>query len=78
VRGTHAMKFDGEMRLIRLYTDRQGGTTYTFSNLNDFLANDLQSVQVAGDLGDASPFNNGITGNRKAEQEYYIGYAQDE
>jgi Carboxypeptidase regulatory-like domain/TonB dependent receptor len=78
VSGTHAWKFGGEVRFVRLYTDRQGGTTYTFSNLNDFLANKLQSVQFAGDLSDPSPFNNGITGNRKAEQEYYIGYAQDE
>ena len=77
VRGTHAMKFGGEIRWIRMYTDRQGGTTYTYSNLNDFLANRLQSVQYAGDLSDPSPFT-GVSGTRKAEQEYYIGYAQDE
>ena len=77
VRGTHAMKFGGEVRWIRLYTDRLGGTTYTYSNLNDFLANRLQSVQYAGDLSDPSPFT-GVAGTRKAEQEYYIGYAQDE
>ena len=35
-------------------------------------------MQFAGDLSDPNPFNNGITGNRKAEQEYYIAYAQDE
>ena len=77
VRGNHAMKFGGEIRWIRLYTDRQGGTTYTFSNLNDFLANRLQSVQYAGDLSDTSPFT-GVSGTRRAEQEYYIGFAQDE
>ena len=32
-RGNHNIKFGGEVRLIRLYTDRLGGTTYTFSNL---------------------------------------------
>ena len=34
--------------LIRMETDRLGGTTYTFSNLNDFLANRLQQVAVPG------------------------------
>ncbi|HUR96624.1 MAG TPA: carboxypeptidase regulatory-like domain-containing protein, partial [Pyrinomonadaceae bacterium] len=77
-RGSHNIKFGGEVRFIRLYTDRLGGTTYTFSNLAGFLANTPQSVQYAGDLSDPSPFNNGLTGDRLAEQEYYIGYGQDE
>jgi len=38
-KGNHNFKFGGEVRLVRLYTDRLGGTTYTFSNLNAFLAN---------------------------------------
>ncbi len=78
VRGNHNYKFGGEVRLIRLYTDRLGGITYTYSNLNDFLANRLQQVQFVDDLSSPSPFNNRATGNRKAEQEYYIAYAQDE
>src|SRR4051812_30685951 len=49
-RGTHNLKFGGEVRMIRLKTDRLGGTTYTFSNLNDFLANRAQSIQYLGDL----------------------------
>src|SRR5262249_52651201 len=77
LRGTHSVKFGGEIRWIRMYTDRQGGTTYTYSNLNNFLANTLQTVQFAGNLSDTSPFT-GVAGTRKAEQEYYIGYAQDE
>jgi hypothetical protein len=77
-RGSHNIKFGGEFRMIRLYTDRLGGTTYTFSNLNAFLANTPSSVQYLGDLSAPSPFNNGFTGNRLAKQEYYIGYAQDE
>ena len=59
-------------------TDRLGGTTYTFSNLNDFLANRAQTIQYLGDLSEPSVFNNGATGERHAEQEYYIGFAQDE
>ncbi len=78
IKGDHNVKFGGEIRLIRLFTDRLGGTTYTFSNLNAFLANTPASVQYLGDLSAASPFNNGITGQRLAQQEYYIGYGQDE
>src|SRR6266478_580283 len=42
-RGNHVFKFGGEVRPIRLYTDRQGGITYTFSSINNFLANSAQS-----------------------------------
>ncbi|MGI8470090.1 MAG: carboxypeptidase regulatory-like domain-containing protein [Pyrinomonadaceae bacterium] len=78
IRGNHNIKFGGEIRLVRLYTDRLGGTTYTFSNLTAFLANTPASVQYLGDLSAPSPFNNGLTGQRLAKQEYYIGYVQDE
>ena len=76
-KGTHNIKFGGEVRFIRLYTDRLGGTTYTFSNLAGFLNNAPQSVQYVGDLSSQSPFT-GVTGERLAQQEYYIGYGQDE
>lgn len=78
IRGNHNLKFGGEIRLVRLYTDRQGGTTYTFSNLNSFLANTPASVQYLGDVSAPSPFTNGPGGIRLAKQQYYIGYAQDE
>lgn len=78
IRGNHNFKFGGEIRFIRLYTDRLGGTTYTFSNLNAFLANTPASVQYLGDVSAPSPFNDGLTGERLAKQEYYIAYAQDE
>ncbi len=76
--GTHNIKTGVELRFIRLYTDRQGGTTYTYSNLAGFLANTPQSVQFLGDVSAPSVFNNGATGQRYAKQEYYIGYALDE
>jgi hypothetical protein len=76
--GNHNVKFGGEARLIRLYTDRQGGTSYTYSNLTSFLTNTPQSIQFLGDVSAPSPFNNGATGQRFAKQEYYIGYAEDE
>jgi len=77
-RGNHSLKFGGEVRQIRLYTDRQGGITYTFANINNFLANNVQSVQYLGDLSAPSPFFNNSTGQAHAKQEYYITYAQDE
>lgn len=78
IRGNHNFKFGGEVRMIRMYTDRLGGTTYTFSSLANFLTNTLSSVQYLGDVSAASPFNNGLTGQRLAKQEYYIAYGQDE
>jgi hypothetical protein len=77
-RGAHTMKFGAEYRMIRMETDRLGGTTYTWSNLNDFLANRLQQTAYLSDLSEASPFNNSATGRRHTEQEYAIGYVQDE
>src|SRR5262245_35453212 len=76
--GNHSLKFGGEVRLVRLYTDRLGGTTYSYGNLSSFLQNNATQVQFIGDESSPSPFNNGATGNRFAKQEYYIGYAQDE
>jgi len=78
VKDNHIMKFGLEIRPVRLYTDRNGGTTFVFNSIADFLANNLASVQYQGDLSDPSPFNGGLTGNRLAMQEYYIGFAQDE
>ena len=78
VSGKHNIKFGAEVRLIRFYTDRLGGTTYTYSNLNNFLNNSLQQAQYLGDMSAPSVFNGGFTGNRKGAQEYYIGYIQDE
>jgi hypothetical protein len=76
--GNHSLKFGGEVRFVRLYTDRLGGTTYSYGNLGAFLQNNASQVQFLGDESAPSPFNNGATGNRFAKQEYYIGYAQDE
>jgi hypothetical protein len=76
--GSHALKFGGEVRPVRLYTDRQGGITYTWSNISNFLINNLQSTQFLGDVSAPSPFFNNSTGVALAKQTYYIGYGQDE
>jgi hypothetical protein len=77
-KGNHNYKFGVEFRPSRIYTDRLGGTTYVFNTLQTFLTNSPASIQYLGDVSAPSPFNGGATGNRRAEQEYYIGYAQDE
>jgi hypothetical protein len=59
-------------------TDRIGGTTYTFPNVTSFLANQPSSIQYLGAVSEPSVFNNGAAGQRHTEQNYYIGYAQDE
>lgn len=76
--GNHSLKFGFELRPIRIYTDRLGGTTYTFSNLAGLLANTPTGIQVLGDTSAPDPFNGGQTGNRFVKQFYLIGYAQDE
>ena len=76
--GKHTMKAGGEVRTVRFYTDRNGGTQYTYNNISDFLANRLASFRYVGDLSSPSVFNNNATGQREGAQEYYIAYAQDE
>ena len=72
------MKFGGEVRTVRFYTDRVGGITYTYANLSDFLQNKLTNFRYTGNLSDPSVFNNNATGQREGAQAYYIAYAQDE
>jgi len=78
VMGSHLAKVGGELRAVRMTTDRLGGITYTFPNIAGFLANQASSVQYLGDVSAPSPFNQGATGVRHTAQNYYVGYAQDE
>ena len=78
VHGTHFFKIGGDSRVIRMTTDQQGGITYSFANLDAFLANNPTTIQYFGDLSEASPFHNGATGVKHIRQEYYVGFAQDE
>jgi len=77
MKGNHNMKFGVEFRPITLYNDQLGGTTYSFNNISDFLANRPATIAFNGDLSALSPFT-GLSGNAKLQQTYYIGYAQDE
>jgi hypothetical protein len=78
VRGNHYLKTGGEVRAIRMETDRLGGITYAFANLSAFLNNTASTVQYLGDVSAPSPFSHGATGARHVKQEYYIAYGQDE
>ena len=78
IKSNHTLKFGFELRPIRMYTDRLGGTTYTFSNLNALLANTPSQIQVLGDTSSNNPWSPGINTNRQLKQQYLIGYAQDE
>ncbi len=78
LRGNHYLKFGGEFRAIRMSTDRLGGTTYSYTNVNAFLANQPSTIQFLGDESAPSVFNNGATGPRNLVQNYFIAYAQDE
>ncbi len=75
--GNHNFKVGGELRRLNLKTDRLGGTTYTFSNFNNFLQGNLQQIQYLGDLSATSPFT-GASGERTGRETFYIGFAQDE
>ena len=78
VMSNHIVKIGADVRMIRMTTDQLGGTTYTYPNVTAFLANQPTSVQYFGDLSEPSPFHNGATGLKHIEQEYYVGFAQDE
>ena len=78
VSGQHVLKAGAEARIIRMETDRVGGTTYAFANVDAFMANNATNAQYVGNLSDPSVFNDGATGPRFPEQEYFVGFIQDE
>ena len=72
ITGNHLMKVGADVRMIRMTTDQLGGTTYTFPNITAFLANQPSAIQYLGDISAPSVFNNGATGLRHTEQEYFV------
>ena len=77
IHGKHNLKFGGELRMLTLYNDQLGGTTYSFANVAAFLANSPSSIAFNGDLSAKSPFT-GLSGQAHLRQNLYIFYAQDE
>jgi hypothetical protein len=78
IKGSHNVKFGVEFRPIRMETDRFGGTTYTFGSIDALLANTPSAIQFNAPAGLPSPWNNGQTGPRHLQQEYFVTYVQDE
>ena len=78
ITGNHLTKIGVDVRMIRMTTDQLGGTTYTYPNITAFLANQPSAIQYLGDISAPSVFNNGATGMRHTEQQYFVAFAQDE
>ena len=77
IHGAHSMKFGVEVRPLQMKTAYLGGTTYTFSNIQNFLADIPQQIQFNGDTNGLSPFT-GKSGYTIMRQVFYIGYLEDE
>jgi hypothetical protein len=77
IHANHTMKFGVEFRPMHLKTAFYGGTTYSFTNIQAFLADSPSQVAFNGDTTAQSPFT-GKSGFTYMHQTFYIGYAQDE
>jgi hypothetical protein len=77
IHGNHSMKFGVEIRPEHLHTAFYGGTTYSFSDIQSFLADVPLQVAFNGDTPSLSPFT-GKSGATIMHQTFYIGYAEDE
>ncbi|MCU1259588.1 MAG: hypothetical protein JWO80_2473 [Bryobacterales bacterium] len=77
IHGAHNAKFGVEVRPQQIKTAFLGGTTYSFSGIQGFMAGTPANVTVIGDTSDVSPFT-GKSGYFDMRQTFYIGYAQDE
>jgi len=77
IRGNHNVKIGVEIRPEHLKTAFYGGTTYSFANIQAFLADVPTQVAFNGDTTAPSPFT-GKSGFSLMRQTFYIGYIQDE
>ncbi|MBZ5636961.1 MAG: TonB-dependent receptor [Acidobacteriia bacterium] len=76
--GAHNFKAGIEWNPRGYYIDQLGATAYTFTNVQNFLANVPSQVNVTSTVSDASIFFNGATGVRHAQQWFIGGFFQDE
>jgi hypothetical protein len=77
IRGSHNIKAGVEIRPQRIKNAFLGGTTYSFTGIQGFMAGTPSNIQVIGNTNDLSPFT-GKSGYFDMRQTFYIGYAQDE
>ena len=77
-KGSHSVKTGFEINPRYIYTNQFGGVVYTFTTVQNFLANKPSQVSFDGTLSDPSPFFNGAAGVPEGKQGFYGLYAQDE
>ncbi len=77
VHGSHTMKAGVEIRPQFIKNAIFGGTTYTFPNVQGFLAGTPSQIAINGNTSDVSPFT-GKGGYFDMRQTFYIGYVQDD
>ena len=75
---SHNVKMGFEINPRTIYVNQIGGAIYTFTTVQNFLADLPSQVQLGGTLSDPSPFFNGATGVAKGLQNFYGVYIQDE
>ena len=79
IKGSHSVKTGVEINPRRLRMNSTGGIVYTFTNIQNFLANVPSQIQYTGDLNESpSPFHNGFVGNRVGTQHFVGAFFQDE
>ncbi|MFN0118977.1 MAG: TonB-dependent receptor domain-containing protein, partial [Blastocatellia bacterium] len=88
LQGNHQIKAGVEFRRLNVNFDQLGGTSYSYGNLSDFILNQNLTAGFIGDLSGTGSFRvatDPITtitrdkqGLHTAQQNYYIGFAQDE
>jgi hypothetical protein len=76
--GKHNLKAGMEWNPRGYYIDQLGATAYTFTNVQNFLANVPSKLNVTSTVSDPSIFFNGATGVRHAQQWFLGGFFQDE
>jgi hypothetical protein len=76
--GKHNFKVGVEYNPRGMYLDQLGGTAYTFTSVQNFLANLPSQVNITNTVSSPSVFHNGVTGVRHGVQWFLGGFFQDE
>ena len=76
--GAHNFKAGIEWNPRGYYINQLGATAYTFTNVQNFLADVPSQINVTSTVSDPSIFFNGATGVRHAQQWFIGGFVQDE
>jgi hypothetical protein len=78
IKGAHNFKAGFDINQRYLYVNQIGGVVYTFTTVQNFLANIPSQVSFDGTLSNPSPFFPGTSGQPQAKNQLYGFYAQDE